>query len=114
MTSTDTPQLVVPAPEEWRDLPGYEGHYMVSSWGRVRSHKIDPRGRLIQLTAINRHSKMPTYTFTPFLNGVRSGMTVARAVCLAFHGQPPAPTMEARHIGPDLSDNQPQNLRWSY
>ena len=28
-----------PAPdaEEWRDVPGFEGYYQASSWGRVRS-----------------------------------------------------------------------------
>lgn len=112
--STDTIQTAVAAPvEEWRDIPGLEGHYAASSLGRIMSFKRDPQGRVLQLSAINRRSIQPTYAFTPFVNGVKSGMTVARAVCLAFHGQPPARGMEARHRSSDLGDNRPENLRWA-
>lgn len=112
-TSTSTADTA-PAVEEWRDIPGYEGHYMASSLGRIRSHKINPHGRIMSLSPVNQSSAKPSYTFTPFVNGVKSGMTVARAVCLAFHGQPPEPGMQVRHNSQDYTDNRPENLRWAY
>lgn len=114
-TSTSAaPTDTAPAVEEWRDIPGFEGHYMASSWGRIRSHKVSPYGRILSLAPVNTRSATPSYTFTPFLNGVKSGMTVARAVCLAFHGLPPEQGMQVRHNSKDHTNNRPENLRWAY
>lgn len=113
--SSDTIEL---APEEWRDIPGLEGNYAASSHGRIRSYMRDPQGRLMTLTPGNskRTRRRPSsLTFTPIRrNGDRSGLTVARAVCLAFHGEPPEEGMTARHVSNNPMDNRPQNVRWGW
>lgn len=124
MTSTVTTELVggttqaaSTAQEEWRDIPGMEGHYAASSWGRIRSYKRSPEGHIIKLTPAGvgqgRNKPQQTcLTFTPYMDGAAVGMSVSRAVCLAFHGQPDDPRRLAQHISLDLHDNRPENLRW--
>lgn len=34
-------------PEEWKPIPGYEGLYEVSTWGRVKSYKYNSDGRIL-------------------------------------------------------------------
>lgn len=34
-------------PEEWKPIPGYDGMYEISNWGRVRSYQLDSNGRIL-------------------------------------------------------------------
>ena len=34
-------------PEEWKPIPGYEGLYEVSNYGRVRSFKWSSNGKIL-------------------------------------------------------------------
>lgn len=34
-------------PEEWKPIPGYEGLYEVSTWGRVRSYQRNSNGKIL-------------------------------------------------------------------
>jgi hypothetical protein len=38
--------------------------------------------------------------------------TVHRLVCMAFHGMPPQPSLQARHLDGNPANNRPENLAW--
>lgn len=65
--------------EEWRWIPGYEGMYMVSSFGRVRSHKR--KIWRILIPSIVKEYYMLGLQINPLQ---KKGWCVHRLVCLAF------------------------------
>ena len=90
--------------EEWRMIPGYEGLYMVSNFGRVKTvktgyiHKgdIDCWGyHRVQLTK----------------NGVKKHIKRSVLVAIAFLPNPNN-LPEVDHIDEDKSNNCVWNLRW--
>lgn len=93
--------------EEWRPIPGFEGHYEVNGEGAVRSVKTK-RKRLLK-PGFHRSAGSRIYCLS--LEGKAVPITGARAVCLAFHG--PDLGRSAVHISTDLSDDSVQNVRWS-
>lgn len=110
--STPNPQLPLDH-EEWRDLPGYEGHYQVSSMGSVRSldrtdirgHKI--KGRIFKCGCIV--SGYRTVIFTKFNKDQR--FLVHRLVTLAFIG--PCPEgRQVNHKDGDKLNNAASNLEY--
>ncbi len=89
--------------EEWRAVIGYEGHYEVSSSGRVRSKtgravRPRPRGKGYRAVSLSR-------------NGEVSDRLVQHLVLEAFIG-PAGADEEARHANDDRSDNRLANLSW--
>ncbi|ART69929.1 hypothetical protein BTO20_16305 [Mycobacterium dioxanotrophicus] len=101
-------------PEVWRDVPGFEGRYAVSDWGRVKSlpHYVTQRNGVV-IPVIGRH-------LTPYKEkGGRLILSLGRGyrrrvhqiVMLAFVG--PCPDgMEVCHNNGDASDNRLVNLRY--
>ena len=92
--------------EIWKDIPGYEGLYKVSSEGRIysiisgriRKDVNAGRGyRAIQLSDA-AHIKRRLY--------------VHRIVACAFLGAPPYEDAEVNHINCDKTDNSVTNLEW--
>lgn len=93
--------------EIWKDVLGYEGKYMVSNLGRVKS--------------IIRRGVVKDTFFTPWKNhngyylvslrkdGKKTGKTVSILVWEAFNGPVPK-GMEVNHINEDKSDNRLVNL----
>ena len=104
--------------EIWRDVPGYEGQYQVSSHGRVRS--LDRyvkcwRGRTERPIFFPGRLLKPCTTRTRRYLKVTLGKTddqeVHALVAAAFHG--PCPEgCEVLHINGNLHDNRPENLRY--
>lgn len=98
--------------EEWKSIPGFEGLYEASSFGRIRSMLAHPKGRTPAL-----HVLTPTLHANGYLNvglrrdGRRKVVGVHRLVCAAFHGEP-GEGQEARHLDNDPSHNTASNLRW--
>lgn len=97
--------------EIWKPILGYEGRYLVSNLGRVKSLYAQ-RGK-------RKKPKLLTPVFHPFgypmvnlSNGVQKrSMTIHKLVLGAFVG--PRPTGEqARHLNGDPSDSRLQNLQW--
>lgn len=94
--------------ETWRDVVGYEGHYEVSSFGRVKSlknyhgfkpgrilkQKINPKNGYLQI-ALSRNSKLKTFY-------------VHDLVALAFIGPRP-PGHEINHKRPDVGEEGAAN-----
>lgn len=107
--------------ELWRDIPGYEGAYQVSSMGRVRSlprfvqvydsvrrvsYTRPCPGKVLRQAVCDRAGHVSVH-----LGKYCRGIPVHQLVMLAFHGYPP-PGMEAMHLNGDPKDNRPENLRY--
>ncbi len=110
-----------PRPELWRDIPGYEGSYQVSSLGRVRSlPRVVPvhdrvrgivyarpcPGKILQPSVCDKAGHVSVH-----LGKYTRGIPVHQLVMLAFHGFPP-PGMEAMHLNGIPMDNRVENLRY--
>ena len=99
--------------EEWRDVPGYEGLYQVSSLGRVRApEKRDLRGHIRKEKPI---SQSTNWQGRPRVSLRRDGTKrvhfVHRLVALAFVPNPDEKG-EVNHINGDKADNRAENLEW--
>ena len=68
--------------EIWKDVVGYEGHYQVSSLGRVRSIKAE--AKILSLPIGNRYKCVCLV-----VNGKQKTITVHKLVALAFLGPRP-------------------------
>ena len=102
--------------EYWRDVPGYEGYYRVSDWGRVKS-----LARTVPMKD-GRKYRVGEKLLKPAWDGhylhvifSRSGQEtvnlVHRLVLEAFSGKCPE-GKEARHLDGDAKNNKLKNLRW--
>lgn len=99
--------------EEWRDVPGYEGFYQVSSLGNIRSvERTDSMGR-VWYSRIMKQQKDGYGYLRVELNrdGKSKGWLCHRIVALAFHGQPPT-DYTVNHKNGNKQDNRPDNLEY--
>jgi hypothetical protein len=102
--------------EQWKDIPGFEGQYQVSTLGRVSSYgrRVNSRrgtrvfaGRVLRAIKTDRG-----YTVVNLSVGrKRLQMPVHRAVLLAWRGIPDG-GMQACHNNGIADDNRLDNLRW--
>ena len=92
--------------EEWRDVLGYEGIYMVSSLGRVKALNFHNYGyeKIMALSLVRDY-----YGLTLTKNKVRKMLKVHRIVWEAFNGPIPE-GMQVNHINEDKLDNRLENL----
>lgn len=104
-------------PEEWRPIPGYEGHYEISSHGRARSvdrvatykngRSCTYRGRLLA-PFINPDG----YTMFSMSKHDRVRRTYAHVLVMeSFSGSRPN-GMEIRHLDSDPANNHLSNLAY--
>lgn len=109
------------AVELWRPIPKLEG-YEASSWGRIRSldRHLELIGRWGPMTRFHRGRVLrlkpkPNGAGMYYLCFYADGgvyMQVNRAVCLAFHGEPPSEEYQAAHLDGRTENNRPENLSW--
>ena len=104
--------------EEWRDVPGYQGLYEVSSEGRVRSliqlipsaHASGERRiKKILNPQINKQGRLRVSLCK---QGEPTWHQVHRLVLLTFDGAPPFEGAECRHRDNDPTNNHASNLHW--
>lgn len=93
--------------EEWRPVEGYEGHYSVSSMGRVKSFKQAKPRILKQDTDRDGYKSVVLC-----MNAKTKRRRVHHLVLRAFVG-PRGMGLEARHINGKPGDNRACNLAWS-
>lgn len=96
--------------EIWKEIPGFEGKYMASSFGRIMS--LNFRGVSGRKTILKQ--SMDRYGYPKcslYRNGKQMYFTVHRLVLSAF-----SPNVEEKpeinHINGDKSDNHIGNLEW--
>lgn len=87
----------------WKDIPGYEGIYEVSSLGRVRNSSGLVLKRRIQWTGYD--------SAVLSINGKPKPFMVHRLVCAAFIGPRPD-KHEVNHIDGDRQNNCVENLEY--
>jgi hypothetical protein len=102
--------------EEWRDVPGYEGLYKVSSIGRVmrcdeykkKTYKNGKKHRIL------KNALTPTgYPHVQLYKDNKcNDVNVHRLVSMAFLGRPKCNSHVIDHINRDKTDNRVENLRY--
>lgn len=91
--------------EEWKDIPGYEGHYQVSNCGNVRSVKKEP---VILKGDYQPNGYKRVYLW---MDGGKKNLLVHRLVAIAFLPNP-NDYIDINHIDEDKTNNCVDNLQW--
>lgn len=89
--------------ETWKDIPGYEGRYQVSSLGRVRTDS----GKIMSLELTQRGY----FRVELWSDHSRKRFKVHRLVAIVFIPNPKN-LPQVDHINGDKTDNRVENLRW--
>jgi hypothetical protein len=107
--------------EQWKDVPGFGGHYQASSLGRVRSKaravsKNHKCGRAI-VQHYGERVLSPVDDGGGYLvvclgvDGKQQSARVHTMVCAAWNGERPK-GLFCCHSDGDSHNNRPENLRW--
>lgn len=91
--------------EEWKDIPGYEGHYQASTLGNIRSVK---RETVVLKGDLQRNGYRRVYLWT---SGRKRNCLVHRLVALTFI-QNPNGYSDINHIDENKQNNSIDNLQW--
>lgn len=104
INNLDTPKGQGENMEVWKDIPGYEGKYQVSTQGNIYSSRYNRYRKLRQ----DRHG----YVFVALnKEGGQHFFLVHRLVAGAFIPNPDGKT-EVNHIDGDKKNNRIENLEW--
>lgn len=93
--------------EEWKDVPGYEGIYKISSLGRV----LSSYSRRILVPCLSGKKNKQYYAVTLVKDSVKTRYTIHKLVALAFIPNPNGYT-DIDHIDTNKERNTVDNLRW--
>lgn len=93
--------------EQWKPIEGYDGDYLVSNLGRVRSLKCH-KDRIMPLTK----QRKGYYYVSLYRHNQSKCCRVHRLVALAFVPNP-YNLQEINHIDGDKANNRADNLEWS-
>lgn len=93
--------------EEWRDIPGYEGKYMASNQGNIKSLNYRNTGKEKVLALHIGHHNYRTVHFK--VMGKSKRLKVHRLVWMAFNGEIPEGFV-INHIDENPANNALNNL----
>lgn len=105
--------------EIWKDIPGYEGIYEASTFGRIRTkegkvtHSIKHGKRVWKSRILKYRGTKPSpgYRVSLWKDKKDKDMLVARLVAMTFLGEP-EPNMTVNHIDNNRLNNRIENLEW--
>lgn len=95
--------------EEWRDIPGFDGKYQASSYGRIRSLSFN---KTKQIRPLSISQNRAGYCLVALqINNKSKRILVHRLIALTFipnkDNKP-----QVNHIDGDKSNNRLDNLEW--
>ena len=94
-------------PEEWKPIPGYEGKYEVSSYGRVKSYQLDSNGRILSPGNSGNGYKIVILC----KDKKRKNYMIHRLVAEAFIPNP-SKFPQVNHKDENKQNNYVENLEW--
>lgn len=100
--------------EVWKDVVGYEGFYMVSNFGRIKSLYRQYKRKSVLVTTFERLMKLGIndyYIFKTASTGVLKTITVHRAIAQCFIPNPDNKPC-VNHIDGNKLNNSIENLEW--
>ena len=102
--------------EIWKDVVGYEGHYMVSNLGRVKSIKIHNSHGTVMKERRNKLKKVYINErgyckVSVIINSQSKRVSVHRLVAMAFITNPENKP-QVNHIDGIRNNNYVENLEW--
>ena len=95
--------------EEWRDIKGYEGKYMVSNLGRVKSLNYNKTGKEGILKGVDNGDGYLVVELSK--DGKGKTCRINRLIAQAFIPNPDN-LPEVNHKNEDKTDNRVENLEW--
>ena len=93
--------------EIWKDVQGFEGYYQVSSYGRLKSFKKVPTGRVLK----NTNSKGDYFRIVLDAGGNKLHTSVHRLVATHFIPNPDSLPV-VNHKDGNKQNNRIDNLEW--
>lgn len=97
--------------EQWKDIPGYEGVYQASNFGRIK-RVLAKRGTCagyIFSPTVDKKGYLRTRLTDQY--GKASTVKVHRIICQTFHPNP-FNLPQVNHKDTDKTNNNPDNLEW--
>lgn len=96
----------------WHPIPDALG-YEISATGQVRSVDRCQDGRSLRGVQLKPSPLGNGYLGVKITtDSGRRTVRIHRLVCLVFHGEPPTPKHEGRHLNGIKTDNRAENLAW--
>jgi len=91
------------------EIPGFGGMYAAGADGGIWSFAKDGERRLV--ATVPKGKGYPSVSLLR-PSGKTTRKSVHRLVCEAFHGPPPSPDHECRHLDGNPENGRPSNLWW--
>lgn len=104
--------------EVWQDIPGYEGLYQASTYGRIRSKSIykainkDGRQRLFPSTILKPGKNHKGYLQVTLCNGQHKTARVASLITSTFFPTPQEGQNQINHKDENKNNNRVENLEY--